>query len=40
MKTTRLKLQSLLADRFRLVVRHETRDMQEYVLGSTKTART
>ena len=26
MKTTRLKLQALLADRFKLVVRHETRD--------------
>jgi bla regulator protein blaR1 len=36
MKTTRLKLQSLLADRFRLVVRHETRDVQEYVLGVDK----
>src|SRR5215831_10541452 len=32
MKTTRLKLRSLLADRFRLVVRRETREMQEYVL--------
>jgi len=36
MKTTRLKLQSLLADRFRLAVRHETREMQEYVLGVGK----
>ena len=33
MKATRLKLRSLLADRFRLAVRHETREMQEYVLG-------
>src|SRR5262252_401004 len=32
MKTTRLKLQSLLADRFRLVAHHDTREMQEYVL--------
>ena len=36
MKATRLKLRSLLADRFRLVVRHETREMQEYVLGVDK----
>ena len=36
MKTTRLKLQALLAARFKLVVRHETREMQEYVLGVDK----
>jgi uncharacterized protein (TIGR03435 family) len=36
MKATRIKLQSLLADRFRLVVRHDTREMQEYVLGVDK----
>jgi uncharacterized protein (TIGR03435 family) len=36
MKTTRLKLQALLADRFKLMVRHETREMQEFVLGVDK----
>ena len=36
MKTTRLKLQSLLAERFQLVVRHERREMQEYVLRVDK----
>jgi uncharacterized protein (TIGR03435 family) len=32
MNTTRRKLQSLLTDRFSLVVHHETREMQEYAL--------
>jgi uncharacterized protein (TIGR03435 family) len=32
MKATRLKLQALLADRFRLVVHRETRELAEYAL--------
>ena len=32
-KATRLRLRTLLEDRFRLVVHRETREMQEYALG-------
>src|SRR5258706_116998 len=36
MKATRLKLQAVLADRFRLVVHHEMRELQEYTLTVDK----
>lgn len=32
MRTTRLKLRALLADRFQLTIHHETREQQQYVL--------
>jgi uncharacterized protein (TIGR03435 family) len=35
-KASRLRLRTLLADRFRLVVHRETREMQEYALGVEK----
>jgi uncharacterized protein (TIGR03435 family) len=36
MKATRVKLQALLADRFKLVVHHEAREQQEYALVTSR----
>jgi len=36
MRATRLKLRTLLADRFRLVLHHDTRELQQYVLKVDK----